>query len=230
MLKKLNNPLADCQVKFSKTEEGVFEGYASTFGNVDSYGDTVVKGAYKKTLEDNPRPKMFFNHDSWSAPIGIWTDLKEDDTGLYVKGEFTLGNSRARDIYESLKHGAVDGMSIGYTLPEGGYEERSKDEEGLILKEINLHEVSVVTFPAETTARVTDVKEFREEISGIHTLRDAELFLRDADLFSRSMATAFVSRLKSVIQRDAEDEIEQIKAQQAAELETFLTSLRSTES
>ena len=113
--KSLN--LSRCGVKFSTTKEGAFEGYASTFGNVDSYNDTVLKGAYAKTLENDPMPKMFFNHNSRTAPIGIWTDMKEDENGLYVKGEFTLGNSIASDIYASMKHGSIDGMSIGFTLP-----------------------------------------------------------------------------------------------------------------
>ncbi len=90
-----------------------FSGYASVFGGVDSYGDTIMPGAYKATIGERARPiAMRWNHHG--PVIGKWTGMKEDDTGLFVEGELTQGHSVAEDAYALLKHGAVTGLSIGY--------------------------------------------------------------------------------------------------------------------
>jgi len=103
--------LSDCQIKMADDGEGRFAGYASVFGGVDSYGDTILKGAFESTLKKNGKPKMFAQHESWGLPIGKWLTAKEDDHGLYVEGEFTPGLTRAQDTYAALKHGTVDGLS-----------------------------------------------------------------------------------------------------------------------
>ena len=108
-------PLSNCEIKLDG-DTGRFCGYASIFGGVDSYGDTIVKGAYEYTLRKNGKPKMFYGHEAWKMPIGKWLKLSEDDTGLYVEGELTLGMSTANDVHAALKHGTLDGMSIGYVL------------------------------------------------------------------------------------------------------------------
>ena len=97
-------PLADTLLKL-ETDGAHFVGYASTFGNVDSYGDTIVKGAYAETLKVNGLPKMFFNHEAYSVPIGKWVDAKEDDYGLLLTGEFTPGNTLGQEVRAALKHG-----------------------------------------------------------------------------------------------------------------------------
>jgi HK97 family phage prohead protease len=92
-----------------------FSGYASMFGGVDSYGDTIESGAYKNTLENRERPvRMRWNH--YGDVIGKWTSIREDEKGLYVEGELTPGHSKAADVFASMKHGAVDGLSIGYRI------------------------------------------------------------------------------------------------------------------
>ncbi|MBY0240813.1 MAG: HK97 family phage prohead protease, partial [Burkholderiaceae bacterium] len=84
-------------------DTGVFSGYASVFGGVDSYGDTIIKGAFEATLR-NSKPKMFFNHE-WRMPIGKWTKAKEDDKGLWVEGELTPGLMLAQDVRAAMVHG-----------------------------------------------------------------------------------------------------------------------------
>lgn len=151
--------LDQIEVKFDEDGAGTFEGYASVFGGVDSYGDTILPGAYKKTLKRKAgdRPiRMRWNH--WGPVIGKWIEIVEDEKGLRVKGELTPGHSIAGDVYASLKHGAIDGMSIGYRpiqirdLGDGKRE----------LKEIELVEISVVEEPADISARVGNVKAVSE--------------------------------------------------------------------
>lgn len=194
--------LADAQFKL-EGDDSTFTGYASTFGNVDSYGDTIVKGAYADTLKTNGMPKMFFNHDSSSVPIGKWVKAVEDDYGLLLTGEFTPGNALAAEVKAALKHGTVDSMSIGYALRKGDYEETPAGR--TIKKVARLAETSIVTFPADKFARVdlSSVK-FEDEMAAIETIRDFEHFLRDAGNFSKGSAQALTARAKTLFTlRDA---------------------------
>jgi HK97 family phage prohead protease len=189
-------PLTDCQVKMDG-ETGRFSGYASVFGGIDAYGDTIVKGAYADTIRNFPAPKMFFNHESYKLPIGKWYDLGEDDIGLRVDAELTLDMSFARDVHAALKHGTVDGISVGIVLSKDDYELRP-DGGRLIKKVKRLVEASVVTFPADGAARVELGSVKSEEIEGIETIRDFERFLRDAGGLSKGLTEALVSRAKIV--------------------------------
>lgn len=180
-------------------DERMIKGYASVFGGVDSYGDTVAKGAYLETLENRERPvRMRWNH--FGPVIGKWTKMVEDEMGLYVEGQLTPGHSVAEDVYASLKFGAVDGLSIGY-IPK----EFTDDQDGMrTLTEIELIEISVVEEPADLGAKIDEVKQINEVISQAESLKDAEACLRDACGLSRSSAKAIVSQIKTLSQRDAE--------------------------
>lgn len=188
------------EVKFDDAGAGTFEGYASVFGGVDSYGDTILPGAYKKTLKRKAgdRPiRMRWNH--WGPVIGKWLELSEDDKGLKVKGELTPGHSVAQDVYASLKHGAIDGMSIGYRpiqIRELGDGKRE-------LKEIDLVEISVVEEPADLAARVGDIKSV---VDSMTSLKDIEAWLREAHRFDRADAGALVHRIKALARGEREDE------------------------
>jgi len=206
LLSKNHLPFERCEIKMHG--ERSFEGYASVWGSVDSYGDTVAQGAFSKSLEANPEPKMYFGHRSDMLPIGKWTRAEEDEKGLYVKGELTPGRKFADEVYAALKHGTVGGLSIGF------YDRDSEElkDGGRLLKEIELVEVSVVNEPAEKLARITSVK---TAMRMIKDLKDCEAFLRDAGGFSRTEATAFVSQLKSLWQSESAAEMEaKIKAQE----------------
>lgn len=178
-----------------------FEGYASEFNSVDSYGDTVLPGAYKETLENRERPvRMRFNH--FGPVIGKWLELREDDFGLFAKGQLTEGHSVAEDAYASLKHGAIDGLSIGYRVTDS----EPNDHGGEDLKGIELIEISVVEEPADLGARIANIK---SDLDAIESLKDMEAYLRDACGIPRSAATALVSRIKAMSQSDSEPEPQQ---------------------
>lgn len=203
--------LKAAELKFDD-ESRTIEGYASTFGNVDSYGDTIAPGAYTKTLQSRERPiRMRWNH--FGPVIGKWTELREDEKGLWVKGQLTPGHSVAENVYASLKHGAVDGLSIGFYASD--IEEK---EDARLLKEIELIEISVVEEPADLGAKISGVKEFAELVESVETLKDAEACLRDACGLSRSAATALVARIKTLTQSESGSEQRQSDSDGAATL------------
>lgn len=153
------------------SDEGTFTGYGSVFGNVDSYGDKIVPGAFGQTLAKHRREgskvPMLWQHMS-EEPIGVWTDLVEDGKGLRAHGQLILGVPRAASTYQLMKQSAIRGLSIGYTVNEA-----DTDGNVRLLKEVELWEISVVTFPANRRATVDSVKSNRfEEFARL--LRDGE--------------------------------------------------------
>lgn len=144
--------------KFDDARPGVFSGYASVFGGVDSYGDTILPGAYKDTLQSRKRPiQMRWNH--YGDVIGKWVRIEEDEKGLYVEGELTPGHSKANDVYALIKHGAVTGLSIGFRPVKATENETG----GKDLHQINLVEISVVESPADLGAQISGVKSLSEK-------------------------------------------------------------------
>lgn len=140
------------------SESGTFAGYGSIFGNKDSYGDVVEKGAFSKSLaahaERGSRPKLFWQHDM-HQPIGSWTEMKEDDTGLWVAGRLNMEVQKGREAHALLKAKDIDGLSIGYHTIEA---KPDKAAGVLRLKELDLVEVSVVSVGANDRALVDAVK------------------------------------------------------------------------
>lgn len=198
--------LSECDIKMAG-DSGTFEGYASVFGGLDSYGDTIVKGAFESTLRKNGLPKMFYGHD-WSMPIGKWTMAKEDDHGLFVKGELTPGLSTANDVHAALKHGTLDGLSIGGYVKMGDFD--TTENGRVIRKWSSLVEVSPVVFPADLAAKIDSASvkgaDFIEAIESCASIRDLESLLRDAAGLSKGAAQAFTARAKSLPGvRDAHD-------------------------
>lgn len=155
-------------------EKGNFEGYASIFGNIDRGNDVVEKGAFTQSLtkKDAKAIKMLWQHDP-SEPIGVFTEMHEDEKGLYVKGCLLLEVSKGREVYEMMKSGAIDAMSIGFHTIDS--EVRSDGVR--YLKEIDLWEISIVTFPMNEDARISGIK------GNIPPIREIEKSLmRDAGL------------------------------------------------
>lgn len=180
-------------LKFDGDGRMTFAGYASVFGGVDAYGDTIDPRAYDRTIKPKNRTRpirMRWNH--YGPVIGKWTETLVDEKGLYVEGELTPGHSKAADVYASLKHGAVDGLSIGY-IPKKI--EMLDDNKRRLLKEIELVEISVVEEPADLGAKVGDVKSIIEQAE---SLKEIESLLRDAGGFSRADACALVARVKAL--------------------------------
>ncbi|MBO9464407.1 HK97 family phage prohead protease [Tropicibacter sp. R15_0] len=129
------------------------EGYASLFGACDQGGDVVSKGAYGRSLKkleaDNRAVKMLWQHDP-AQPIGIWDEVREDERGLYVKGRLLDSVEKGREAAALIEAGAIDGLSIGYRTVKA-----SKNDKGQrLLNELELWEVSLVTFPMLPSARV----------------------------------------------------------------------------
>lgn len=183
-------------------EAGEFEGYGSVFGNADSYGDIVAPGAFSKSLAEHnangTMPALLWQHRS-DEPVGVWMEMTEDAKGLKCKGRLLIDDDPlAKRAHAHLKAGSISGLSIGYVPTVW---ERDEDEGTITLKEIELWEVSLVTFPANDRARVSDVK----AIEDISTVKDFERCLRDAGGFSRSQAKALVAKGKAALLREAED-------------------------
>lgn len=147
----------DLDVK-SIGDDGSFEGLGAAFNNVDSYRDVIKPGAFKASLDARPadRVRLLFQHDQ-AKPIGVFTDLHEDADGLVAKGRLILTTTAGREAYELLKAGAVDGLSIGFVTKKssrGTLEGKSVR----FLEEIDLHEISIVTFPSNPRATVSRIK------------------------------------------------------------------------
>ena len=183
-------------------DDGSVEGYGSVFGVRDNYDDVIAKGAFAATLAAHKSagtmPAMLWQHDA-CEPIGIWSEMVEDDKGLRIKGQLALDTARGKEAHALLKMGALNGLSIGFVSKQWAYD---RETDVRTLTEIDLWEVSLVTFPANEKARVTNVKSSDD----LATPKDAERLLRDAG-FSKSDATAFVSRVMRMgeARRDSAD-------------------------
>lgn len=148
------------ETKFAQFENGltlaegsVIEGYASLFDLNDRGGDVVCRGAYAKSLKAanaaGRRIKMLWQHDP-AQPIGVWDEIREDAKGLWVKGRILDEVEKGREARALIEAGAIDGLSIGYRTVRA-----SKSDQGLrLLNEVELWEVSLVTFPMLPQARL----------------------------------------------------------------------------
>jgi len=187
---------------------GTFSGYGAVFGNLDSYGDVIEKGAFKDTLREwegrGKWPPMLLQHGGGffggtaadGIPIGKWTSMEENSKGLKVEGVIDpLDTDEGKKIYAGLKNRGLDGMSIGYEVKEFVAGTKPNDPRRR-LTNIDLWELSVVTFPANDKARIGAVK-------AIKTIREFEDFLRDVGGFSHAAAKAIAARgFKSSEPRD----------------------------
>jgi len=132
-----------------------FEGYASLFGVADGAGDVVAPGAFEKSLKARglSRIRMLYQHFA-HEPIGVWEEIREDSRGLYVRGRLVSDIERGRDVAALLGEGALNGLSIGFRTQRA----RRDPATGLrVLLEVELWEVSVVTFPLLNGSQVTAI-------------------------------------------------------------------------
>ncbi|MDR7125384.1 HK97 family phage prohead protease [Pseudotabrizicola sp. 4114] len=154
------NDIGAPERKYLRPEQGltvtdgqVVEGYASLFGIKDQGGDVVVAGAYgaslKRLAAKGAKVKMLWQHDP-AQPIGVWDEVREDAHGLWVKGRILTEVDRGREAAALLAAGAIDGLSIGYRTVKA--ERNGKGQR--LLSELELWEVSLVTFPMLSEARV----------------------------------------------------------------------------
>jgi HK97 family phage prohead protease len=158
-----------------ESDEAKFEGYASLFEQVDLGGDMVMPGAYRKSINKRGprRIRMLWQHDP-SKPIGRFEVVEEDQKGLIVKGSINTGSFYGSEVASNLKFGAIDGLSIGYRTVDA---DRAKIGTRQVrqLKELDLWEISFVTFPMQVTARAKARKaeDFQNPRTVEQVLRDA---------------------------------------------------------
>ena len=204
---------------FTPLEEGSIEGYASVFGGVDSYGDTIEKTAFDNVIKSGQKPLMFYQHNRWSIPIGVWEEMSVDEKGLKVKGRLNLELEEAREVYSALKFGSLNGMSIGFRMKDKDYE--YDDEDICHIKNISeLLEISIVNFPADKEARIDAVK---SEDRDLNDIRDCEHYLRELGI-SKKMAQKLISVIKTA-KSAVSDSQKSEDAKLAAELEKIQQKL-----
>lgn len=188
-------------------EEGIFEGYGSVFNNTDLGNDVIKTGAFRKSLRKRGAKgvKLLYQHKS-DMPIGVFDEIKEDQHGLKVKGRLALKTQAGRDAFELMKMGALDGLSIGFKPnPKAvSYDKRTKKR---LIEEVELMEISLVTFPMNPEARIRSVK--GKEVS----IREWENGMRDAFNLSRSEAKMAAKAVHQVFeQRDVAPSAELVDA------------------
>lgn len=186
------------QFKFTTeelTDSGEIRGYGSLFNEQDRGRDVVVKGAFTKSLNRQNDLKMLWCHDP-AQPIGVWTKAEEDTRGLYLEGRVIPEVAKGAEALALLRAKAIDGLSIGYRTVKSSKGSRGERR----LEELELWEVSIVTFPMLPSARVTDVKQ-------LSSIRDVETVLREAGVpnkFAKLVAMHGYEGAKSRLMPDTE--------------------------
>ena len=184
--KRLARPF---ELKDMDDETGTFTGYGSIFNNEDLSRDICKRGCFRESLKAHKAagtmPAMLWQHDP-HEPLGVWLEMKEDDTGLFVRGQLAMGTRRGAECRELMAMKAITGLSIGYRAEEYKIDEKAGTR---TLIRVALWEVSPVVFPANPDARIGDVK----AADRIKTIREFEDFLRDAGGFSVAAAKAIAS-------------------------------------
>jgi len=185
-----------------------FEGYASTFGNVDYGDDVIVKGSFIKSLSETPEVPLLWQHNM-SKPIGLSVELREDDKGLFIKGRISIRTTLGKDAAILLEDKVIKEMSIGFFSKESDMQDNIR-----YIKEIQLYEVSVVTKAMNPQAL----------IKSFESLKDIEQSLKELGL-SNTEAKTLISKVKEFSnQRDAEES----KALRDAELKSgLITSINN---
>jgi len=198
----------------SLDEDGTFQGLGAVYGNVDEGFDILDEGALTKSISEQKErgkmPKMLLQHNP-AHIIGKWTSMESTADGLLVKGKLFSEIPRAKEAYLLLKEGELDGLSIGYRTKDYTYEKSQSASSAIRrIKEAELFEVSVVTFPMNTEARISAVKQ-------ISDIREIERILRDAGVpnsFAKLIATHGYKEAKQILdggQRDADrDEVNRV--------------------
>jgi HK97 family phage prohead protease len=210
----------DLKLKEESEGEGVFEGYASTFGNPDSDNDIIEFGAFSESLKVR-EPKILWQHDM-RKPIGKVITVKEDEKGLYVKGRLAIKTSLGRDAYEYMKADVIDRMSIGFIIKECDYDRDSGIRK---ISKVDLYEFSLVTIPANDEAKVTGVKSDLP-----NNEREFEKFLR-ASGYSRTASKAITARgIKGYqdVLREADIDTPDVDLREADEIKEILSNLTAS--
>jgi HK97 family phage prohead protease len=148
-------------IKSVEEQEGIFEGYLSTYGNTDRVGDIIENGAFKKSLKNKKTSPMLFNHNRDKVMGKL--ELSSDNKGLFVKGTLNMNDPEAQNISNLLKMGALDSMSIGMSISKYEPIEPAKPLGGWLIKEAEIYEGSIVTIPCNPQATINTSKSLDDE-------------------------------------------------------------------
>lgn len=164
---------------------GTFSGYASVWNTWDAHEEQVLPGAFSKSLRQSKEspawPKLLWQHDP-QEPIGTWNDIQEDDHGLFVKGTLFLELQKGKEAHLLLQKKVIDGLSIGY-IPE-----KIKDtDQGRLLESVDLHEISLVTFPSNPKARIHAVKQRKKDFDLMEDFEELFSFQQEVDCLLRDI-------------------------------------------
>lgn len=232
MKHRLDFTFSEIKLADDGAKTGVFSGYGAVFGNVDSYGDVIERGAFKTTLreweEKGKLPPMLLQHGGGMfggnaedmLPVGKWTAMEENSKGLKVEGQlFALGTEKGQYIVEGLKAGVLDGLSIGFRVKQAKLGTKP-GEPRRTLTEIDLMELSIVTFPANPKARVTAVK------GDFPTIRELEqMLVRDAGLSAADVKALLADGYKAVKRTRDAAEAESVETSELAKLAARIREL-----
>lgn len=207
-----------------------FEGHGSTFGNVDLGDDIVMRGAFRRSLAEHRKagtlPQMFWMHRPDQVP-GKWTEMEEDEKGLYVKG--VLANTQlGNDMHELVQMKAVRGLSIGFRTMDQDFD----DDGHRLLKEIDLWEVSLVSLAMNPLAKVEAAKAVRLSSDGeyVPTVREFERALRDVGC-TQLTAKRMLSKIfddTGIRDVDLTRDVDDVDQAEAAEVLKILNASTST--
>ena len=192
-------------------EDGFFSGYLSVFDNIDSHGDVVRKGSFQKSIDSwkakGRFPTIFWDHNP-SEPIGIFTEMREDDIGLFVEGKLLVSDvPRAKSLHALMMIKAIDGLSIGYITKSSKRDQLTNIRE---LLELELVEGSIVAFPSNPNTLISSVKSKLED-GELPSLPEFEKFLRESG-FSKSQSVAIAGKGLRHLLSESEDEKVQAKS------------------
>lgn len=148
----------DLALRFqAPTDAGEFSGYAVLWDERNGHNEVVKRGAFSRTIAEHrqagTKPLMLWSHDTRDI-IGVWEEIREDDQGLFVRGRIVMTTTRGREVFDLLKAGAVNGLSIGFRM-RGDH----RGSNGVrILTDIDVREISIVGLPSADRARITSVR------------------------------------------------------------------------
>jgi len=158
----------------SFTEDGTFEGYIAVWNSIDDYDSRFQKGCFTKTIQERGNKiKVFYDHEHL---VGSAIEVREDEYGVYAKGKLNLAVEKAREAYEFMKDGTIEGLSFGFRTIKDCYENGIR-----VIKELALFEFGPVAFPANEKALITSVrsKDYNESLSDVQ-LQQKMYGLREA--------------------------------------------------
>ncbi len=203
--------ITSLELKMVDETKGIFSGYGAAYGNVDKGRDLIEPGAFTESMAEHKAagtmPGMFWNHQQ-NEPIGEWTGWSSDQKGLLMEGQLWLGKgiAKAEQAYMMLKSQGPKGLSIGYTVRDGGEKYDGKVRR---LSKLTVGEISPVVFPMNTKATIVAVKSdnlfgLKNEDGSLKTIRDFERILRDAGLSDREAKSLLSGGYAKMDPRDGE--------------------------